>query len=291
MVNDIAVINNESAASTQIANPELLDRIEEIEGKCLKLPQVECEVTNHVGLGVYIRELRMPAGTFAIGHYQKQEHWNVFIKGKVLMLNDNGETVVLTAPMTYIAKPGRKVGYILEDMVWQNVYRTNETDIDKLEETYLDKSKTFKDNGGQAEILKLRNAVDIEDFERMLIDVGVDADTVRSQSENETDIREFPPGAYKVKVADSVIEGKGLFATGSFFPGEVIAPARIGGYRTPAGRYTNHSKTPNAMMIQRDIDDIMLVAIQDISGNKGGQCGDEITVDYRASVELTRRLL
>ena len=81
-------------------------------------------------------------------------------------------------------------------------------------------------------------------------------------------------------VADSKIEGKGLFATGNFEPNEVIAPARLGGKRTPAGRYTNHAKNANAMMVLRDNGDIDLVASASINGCKGGNLGEEITVNY-----------
>jgi len=42
--------------------------------------------------------------------------------------------------MTFMAKPGRKVAYIVETVVFQNIYSTSETDIEKLENMCVDNS-------------------------------------------------------------------------------------------------------------------------------------------------------
>ena len=74
---------------------------------------------------------------------------------------------------------------------------------------------------------------------------------------------------------------RGLIATSQHEPGDLLAMARIGGKRTPAGRYTNHAKRPNARMIATPNGDIALVATRVINGAHGGQDGDEVTDDYR----------
>ena len=45
----------------------------------------------------------------------------------------------MTAPMTYLGGKGRKIAIILEDVVWQNVWATDETDVAKLEEMFVKK--------------------------------------------------------------------------------------------------------------------------------------------------------
>jgi hypothetical protein len=99
----------------------------------------------------------------------------------------------------------------------------------------------------------------------------------------------MPFGSYKVMIANSKIDGKGVFATGNFKEGEVIAPARIDGKRTPIGRYTNHSKSINAIMVLRDNGNIDLVAKKAINGCQGGNLGEEITIDYRQALSLATR--
>jgi hypothetical protein len=90
-----------------------------------------------------MREVTIPSGSIAIGHHQNFEHMNIFLKGRVTMVNSDGTTSELNAPMCFVGKPGRKIGYIHEDVVWLNVYPTEETSVEKLEAHYLTKSEGF----------------------------------------------------------------------------------------------------------------------------------------------------
>ena len=90
-------------------------------------------------------------------------------------------------------------------------------------------------------------------------------------------------------IGPSKIEGSGLFATGAFAANELIAPTRLDGRRTPAGRYINHSRMPNADAAMTETGDIYLFALRPIAGCRGGQLGEEITIDYRRLLSLTCR--
>ena len=254
-----------------------LDKLEEL---TVKEDQVDCPVVHRFSPGVYIREVFIPADTFAIGHRQRKEHLNIFLAGRVMMLNEDGTTSELVAPMIFTGKPGRKCGYISEDVVWLNVYPTDERDIETLEKMFLDKTPVVED-----EVKHVNRTIDHEDFKKVIAEYGFDEKTVRLQSENLDDRIDFPYGGYSVIVSDSDIEGRGLFATANFKAGQDIAPGRIGKYRTPAGIYTNHSISNNAEFIRRN-DDIIMVAVKDIHGMAGGFKGDEITVNYRDSLKL-----
>jgi len=263
--------------------------IEQVEAAMLNLPQADCPVAHHFGPGIYIREVTLPAGIFAIGHLQKYPQLNVMLSGKVLMQKDD-EMKLMTAPFIFVGEPGRKVGYVLETCVWQNIYATDETDIDKLEEMFLDKSETWNEfeKENKKFRINLRNA-DRDDFQIMLNDLGVDADTVKLQSENIADQIKMPiEWSAATSVRDSDIEGKGLFLSWPVPSGTIIAPARIKGKRTPAGRYVNHSKNPNCFYTQTECGTIYLVAKQDIHGCQGGSGGEELTVDYRQSFALLK---
>lgn len=266
------VNNNHSAVAEFVKNLEV---------EMLKHEQAPCSVYHHFSPGLYIREVNLPAGIFAIGHHQKTRHLNIMLKGSVSILNNDGSVSKLEAPMIFTGEPGRKCGYVHEDVVWLNVYPTEETDIEKLEETYLDKS----DNWYAAQPQSGLRVEDREDYYKALEEYGFNENTARAQSENPNDQIPFPSGSYQVGVFPSPIEGRGLFATGFIGAGTVIAPARINGKRTPAGRYTNHAKYPNAAM-QFVGDDIYLIASRDIPGCRGGQLGEEITIDYRQCFEL-----
>ncbi len=78
-----------------------------------------------------------------------------------------------------------------------------------------------------------------------------------------------------VYVGSSNIDGMGLFAK-DVSGGDVVAPMMLDGEKTEAGRYTNHSHDPNAIMIVVDHKNIDLVATRDINN-------EEVTIDYRKS--------
>ena len=252
--------------------------IDFIEREMLKFAQSDCPVVHSFGPGLYIREVTIPRGTLALGHHQVYDQMNIFLKGKILMANENGSSVVLSAPMMFVGKPGRKLGYVIEDVVWLNVYPTDETDIEKLESTYLIKSDGWReDNIKRIEIR--------EDYRKLLTEEGTTEEEVRAQSEDEDDQIPLPFGSYKMGIYNSPIEGKGVFATSNIDEGEIIAPAKIGDKRTPVGRYTNHSIYPNAKMVRAG-NDVLLIAISPITGCKGGQNGEEITTNYRDNIGI-----
>lgn len=206
------------------------------------------------------------------------------------MVNPDGSHTELVAPQTFVAEPGRKIGYIHETMVWQNVYATDETDVEKLEAMFLDKSATWQENHkNQQLLLNFNHSEDIADYYAAIEEYGFDHETVQAQTLNLDDQIELPYGNYKMMVAPSSIEGKGVFATGNIEANEIIAPARVNGKRTPAGRYTNHAKNPNAVMVLLDNNDVNLVATRAITGCKGGDLGEEITIDYRQAISLAIR--
>jgi len=266
-----------------LASQAIAANVGKLEEAMLKEEQVDCPVQHHFYPGIYMREVHIKAGTFSIGHYQKTRHLNLFLKGSVNFIHEDGRSEILKAPMIFMSDPGRKVGFILEDMVWLNAYATDETEVHKLEETYLDKSNVWYKAQPNIDTTE-----DQEDFKTMLNEYGLTAEQVRQESERTEDLIPFPEGPISVAVMESPIEGKGLFTMANINEGDLIAPGRVNGKRTPAGRYINHSKNPTAVLIETP-EGVNFVAKRDLQGNKGGYLGDEITIDYRTAIELSRR--
>jgi hypothetical protein len=248
-----------------LGGPPTEAAIEEITSAMLKLPQVDCPVIHRFGPGTYIREASFPADSLVVGFYHNFEHTNVFLKGRLTMLNPDGTTSELKAPMIFVGKPGRKIAYMHEDVVWLNLYATEERDVEKLEAHLLRKSIAWEED-----LVIQRNL--------KLLQAGLSA--AIPESTEELELTELPHGGYKIKVSASVIHGQGLFATAEIEPSEVIAPARIAGKQTVAERFVNHSESPNAAM-ERIGNDFNLIATGRIAGCKGGRNGDEITINYR----------
>ncbi len=271
-----------------------LESATKLEGALQALPQVACDVMHAFAPGIYIRQVILPAGTFVMGHRHKNAHLNIMLQGHLTLCNDDGTRSDLRAPIVCVAAPGRKIAYVHERTVWLNLYATPDTDVENLERTYLDKTLEWEQlNTEFNNALTLNREDDRADFDNFLWETGLNAESVRRESENTVDQIPFPVGAYKCKVGASQIEGHGLIATADIVPGEMIAPARLELKRTPAGRYTNHAKLPNARMERSrfaDCDDIYLIAARPIGGTLGGQDGEEITVNYREALTLNQRV-
>ena len=261
--------------------------LDNLESYLKGLPQIAADCVHAFAPGIYIRQVTLQAGTFAMGHRHRTAHLNVMLSGRLTMFNDDGTRSELCAPVICVAQPGRKVAYVHEKTVWLNIYATTETDVEKLEAELLDKSENYLDLENSFQ--QSRDA-DRKDFDDFLFEQNLTPEYVRAESENTTDQITLPMGAYKFQLGPSLIQGRGLICTADIQAGEVIAPARIEGKRTPAGRYTNHSLNPNAQMVSDMEGNIFLVALKNIGGSLGGQSGDEITVDYRAALSLNRKL-
>ncbi len=265
-----------------------LEKLECLEARMLEHQQVECPVVHHFGPGIYVREVHLPAGTLAIGHAQRFEQLNVVLKGAVAMLGDDGHLKVIQAPAIFTGPAGRKFGYVLRDTVWQNIYATNETNIETLEAHFLDKSDTWHHHHEQIEQVRMAlHEKDREDFAYFLKAFDLDAAMVKAESERTADLCDLPSEYQaRVMVRKSYIDlnGQGVFLSAGVAKYEIIAPARIDGRRTPVGRYVNHSDNPNCYFSERENGDIYLVAGRTINGCMGGELGEELTVDYRQAL-------
>ena len=253
----------------------------------LKAPQADCPVLHKFENGMYIRELHMKAGTLIVGLHHNFDHINNFVKGKVIVFV-NGDQLKMTAPKTFIGKAGRKVAYVVEDTIWQNIYITDIQDIALLESMYFTKPEEFLQKQAHEFALQAElTQIDREDYIQALIDLEITQDQVDELCLNEADRIPLPQYDCKVMLGLSPIEGQGIIASANIFAGETIGPARLDNMRTPLGRYTNHAKNPNAQMVNRG-SDLYLVAIRDIHGMQGGLQGEEVTTDYRATISTIK---
>ena len=163
--------------------------VQTVEREMLKHEQVDCPVVHRFGPGIYIREVSIPAGAIAIGHKQNFEHLNIFLKGRVSIFKDDGTIEEMKAPMIFTGQPGRKIGYIHEDVVWLNVYAETERDVEALEAKYLTKSIGWQEeNDIRQKSEDLQTEIDRKDFFAAIDEFGFDAETVRKHSENKDDM-------------------------------------------------------------------------------------------------------
>ena len=258
----------------------------------------------------YLKDLReLPRSAF--GKIYKDDHFDVMVYGDITVTSDDGKKR-LTGFNIFPGKRGKKrAGYAHSETKWITFCSSPEMDdeayIDHLTSTSfagLEHSLSLKDVVQEPEIAEAfiqqgssssrdyrafrlgylvasgkpaKIDIDRDDFFVAIDELGFTKEEVRLQSENTDDYREIECSIAEVMA--SPIDGNGLFMKGMVRGGDIIMSARSGAYRTQAGRFTNHSKYPNAKMVQNG-DDIDLVALMEIHS------GEEITIDYRHVINL-----
>jgi hypothetical protein len=261
--------------------------LESVERELLKHPQLHCGIVHKFSPGIYLREMTAPAGALLVGHHHKDACMNILAKGTISLLHKDGSVQTVTAPYTFCGEPGRKIALTHTEVVWMNVFATNETNVAVLEEKLFDKSSVWKAN--EAERIAFETASrerDREDYRLYASECGM-TDVADDEWGKVADL---PSGEWRIAIGKSSIHGTGLFATSTILSGEWIGPAYLRGHHTIISRYANHSVSPNAELVIRGRE-LGLVAIKDIRGCYGGFCGDEITVNYRNSTtDNIRRL-
>jgi hypothetical protein len=108
-----------------------------------QMPQVKCQEESFFGPNIYVKQVTMPAGAVIIGKYHKIDHLCNMVSGRMILVDSNGDKKEIAAPATFIAPKGRKVAYILETVVFQNIFSTDETDLEKLENMIVDNSDSL----------------------------------------------------------------------------------------------------------------------------------------------------
>jgi hypothetical protein len=119
----------------------LAQKVDALLDKARQMPQVDCQTKHYFGPNIYIREVTMPAGSVIVGKPHRSEHMCVMLQGKMIIVSEDGTRKELVAPMTFVGQPGRKVAYIIETTVFQNILATDETNIEKLENMLVDNTQ------------------------------------------------------------------------------------------------------------------------------------------------------
>jgi len=258
-----------------MAKDAMRQKVQSLERELLKFPQAQI-VTEHIFKpGVYERKITIPPWTVLTGAEHKTDYKVRLERGTIAVNTDDG-VKVLTGPIEFDAKAGmQRAGRVFEDeVVWVDIYPNPDdcTDLATLEERlYVVPECGLADSRTDIQKAKI-------DYGAFLFQIGMTQEEMDKIVLIDYDLVDMPEGVF-TELRDSPIQGKGLFATKDFEAGEVVCPGRIDGKRTPAGRFINHSPFPN-ILPKKVGDDIYAVALRKI------QAGDELLVDYRASMRV-----
>lgn len=102
--------------------------------------QLELEPIHLFAPGIYVRVLRMPAGSVVVSKIHKTEHFCLALTGRALVVS--GETrEEVVGPRLIRTLPGtQRALHILEDAVWITFHPTDKTDLAELERELIAES-------------------------------------------------------------------------------------------------------------------------------------------------------
>lgn len=135
---ELITLDADSGAVAFNVHPDPLvmrERIMAVKDKLLSVPgeHVEMPVEHFFLNGMYTRKLFIPKGTVLVGKIHTKDCVNIVAKGDISVVTESGSMRV-QAGFTLLSPAGiQKLGYAHEDTIFINVFRTDETDIDKIE--------------------------------------------------------------------------------------------------------------------------------------------------------------
>lgn len=304
MINVDNAVSHIEDVCGDVFDPSIRGKILALEDMVRAMPQVDLPLAHLFSGNIYARTILIPKGTVLTGRMYLTDHIDLMVYGDMTVTSDYG-TKNIKGFNLFEGKAGKKrAGYAHKDTLWitfcaceemtedyymtkLSIEKTEDYDKELIKRRIIDELviiEAFKGGdyegfkagylAGSDKITKLE--ADRMDFSLMAGEIGISEAKIRRESEIDIDMSSLEcEGVY---LDDSPIEGKGLFTNNSYNEGDDIMLGRVGGERTIAGRYTNHSILPNAVFVLVG-DDIMLMAITPINNQ-------EVTIDYRESFKL-----
>ena len=114
---------------------DLIQKLFKLEAGFKTLPQVDIPKTHFFANKLYARSIDIPKGSIIIGKMHKHSQINTVSKGDISVLTEDGWKR-MKAPHTFESSAGiKRAGYAHEDTVWTTYCGTEETDIEKIDDT------------------------------------------------------------------------------------------------------------------------------------------------------------
>ena len=239
------------------------DEIDGLESIDINAPE---HLKHYFANGSYVREMIMPANALIVGRIHKRETINILLEGELTVIDEHGNKKDLKAPHVFIAPAGnQKAAYTKTPIRWLNCFACETTDPDEALELLTCET-----------IEEYNQYIDKQDVKLLTSDLGYTDKSMLKLIESEDVALD---NNWDVYLCESAINGTGLFAGSKFVIGDFIAPMRIEAKRSIAGRYTNHSLTPNSK--PKLVDGVLSLMCKKIILEH-----EEITCNYREVLKL-----
>lgn len=112
--------------------------IDRVEAALMKFPQLALPTGHGFLQNQYVRQMIAPAGALITSVIHAIENPFFLSKGRCVTWSKEEGVQVLQAPYCGVTKPGtRRIIYVLEEIVWTNVWAIKATNVQEAEEQIL----------------------------------------------------------------------------------------------------------------------------------------------------------
>lgn len=101
------------------------------------LPQVDIPIEHFFCEGVYARKMTMPKDAAVVGKIHLHSQINILSKGDVSVVTENGLIRMKAGDHMVCPKGSKRAFYAHEESVWTVILRTDETDVEKIEDEFV----------------------------------------------------------------------------------------------------------------------------------------------------------
>ena len=133
-------------------NVVVLESILSLEQILKEHPNQRDLLTEHYFIkGVYVRSLFIPCGVVLVGKIHNHECINIVAYGRLAVTSNEGQRILVSGDI-FISGPGvKRAGFALEDTLYITVHRTDNIDIEILEDELI--SESYEDYQKRLEVI------------------------------------------------------------------------------------------------------------------------------------------
>ena len=133
----------------------MTDKIDALKAAVKNVPQVVMPTRHFLVEGMYARQILIPAHTAFVGRKHKKPHYFMCLAGGAMVTADDGSIHNVRAGMVLMSALGtQRIGVTYADTVFVGIFRTDETDLAKIEDDLVEFDPTARYGVGN-EILEI----------------------------------------------------------------------------------------------------------------------------------------
>jgi len=118
------------------------EQINTLQSEMVKMPQAELKTEHYFSGGMYCRKVFRLAGTLIVGKIHKEDHIFLCASGQIMAWTELGMKTLNAGDIVESKAGTKRVTLALTDAIGITIHKTNETDLEKIEQQLIEPDDT-----------------------------------------------------------------------------------------------------------------------------------------------------